>query len=127
MNADDTNTIYNIAVETYAFAQSHFSYYAGVIVGMLTDSNKNKDFKSWLNITLINIVIVTASIEVLKDYGFSKGAIVLVCCCLAFFGYPAIKQFSEQKLPLIVDLLGDSALRIGKAITDRIIDWVGKK
>jgi len=127
LNETDTQTIYDICLEAYAFIHTHYYYYTGVIVGMLSDDNKFRTWLEFIKYNIIGVLLVNVSLFVLVEQKAPMWAIVIFCNVVGLYFHPALKHFSSEALPKILTLITDTSLDIGKAIGKRIIDFIAKK
>lgn len=126
MNAEDTKTIFDGVVSAVAYVQSHYYYYTGVVVGMLSDNNKFETWKGFIKYNVIGVILVNVSLVVLIENKAPLWAVIIFCNLVGLYFHPTLKHFSVEALPKILNLITNSVLEIGIAIKERIIKGVKK-
>lgn len=108
-------TIYEYLSDVYVYAQTHYYYYSGVVIGMLLDKKPWLKF-DFLKYVLISVIVAHVTEIILKSNGTSFHASILICSVVGLIGHPTFRYTIDDALP-----------RILKAITDKIIDMIKRK
>jgi hypothetical protein len=127
MNEKDAQSISDMLIEIYVFVKAHYYYYTGVLIGMLDNSEKFKTWLEFIRYNVICVIVVKVTLIILIENKAPLWATIVFCNVVGLYFHPTFKHFSLETLPRIYQLITDSALKIGKALTDRIIDIINKK
>lgn len=127
LNERDAYSMSDILLEIYVFIKAHYYYYAGVVVGMLDDNNKFDTWLEFVKYNIIGMIMVNVSLIVLIENKAPLWAVIIFCNLVGLYFHPTLKHFSTEALPKILNLITNSVLEIGNAVTKRIIDIIKKK
>ena len=116
MNEKDAHSLSDVLVDIYVFINAHARYYIGAIIGMLLDKKGWTSKKQVVKHLLVVLMLSYLSVEIMHAGGLPEHVILLIASIVGFTGHSTARYAIDDSLPKIL-----------KAITDKIIDIIGKK
>jgi len=116
MNEKDAHSVSDFIIDIYAFINAHARYYIGAVIGMLIDKKVWESKKQIIKHLVVVLMLSYLSVEIMHAGGLPEHIILLIASIVGFTGHSTARYAIDITLPKVL-----------KALTDKIIDIIGKK